>query len=63
MNKWVKILALPIDHYAPVNCMPHYPLYGERWENMGGFIQFDFENMPKVWGNDNPFEPLIWHAF
>ena len=36
MNKWVKILASPIDHYAPVNYMPHYPLYGERWGNMGG---------------------------
>ena len=26
-----------VEIYAPVNCMPHYPLYGERWGNRGGF--------------------------
>ena len=30
---------------VPVNCMPHYPLYGERWGNKAGFTWFDFKNM------------------
>ena len=71
MNKWVKILASPIDHYAPVNYMPHYPLYGERWGNMGGGGGGDLLNLtsktrPRCGAIDTPLvstEPSIWHAF
>ena len=39
-SHWFNVtLALDVNYYsnAPVNIMPHYPLYGHRWGKTGDF--------------------------
>ena len=35
------VCAAACYYYAPINCMPHYPPYGQRWGFSGDLIAFE----------------------